>query len=68
MVRQLSIVLTLDPAVELVGRLLRESGEPEPLTVKGGNLRLTLPCGIGDLLRWGSDEFPVVSHRSIGSR
>ena len=56
--RQLSVVLTLAPEVQVVGRLCRETGAPELLAVQSGKLRLTLPAGIGDLLRWGRAEFP----------
>ena len=56
--RALTVTLTLDPGVRVVGRLSRTTGQPETLLVNDGVLRLTLPGGTGDLLRLGSSRFP----------
>lgn len=58
--RQLSITLTLDPAITQVGRLSRETGRPEMLAVEDGALHLVLSGGTGELLRPGSGSFPGV--------
>ena len=56
--RALTVTLTLDPKVKVVGRLSRKTGDPEMLAVTDGRLRITLPGGTGDLLRLGDAEFP----------
>ena len=56
--RAVTVTLTLDQGVRVVGRLSRETGQPETLLVNEGVLRLTLPGGTGDLLRLGSSDFP----------
>ena len=56
--RALTVTVTLDPKVKVVGRLSRKTGDPEMLAVTDGRLRITLPGGTGDLLRLGDAEFP----------
>ena len=56
--RALTVTLTLDPKVKVIGRLSRETGQPESLVVRDGRFRITLPGGTGDLLRFGDAEFP----------
>ena len=56
--RSLTVSLKLQPGVTTIGRLSRETGEPERLAVQGDEFRVTLPGGTGDLLRFGSVEFP----------
>ena len=58
--RALTVTLTLDPKVKVIGRLSRETGQPELLAVTGGKFRTTLPGGTGDLMRLGDAEFPGV--------
>jgi hypothetical protein len=60
--RAVTVTLTLDQDVRVVGRLARETGQPETLLVNDGVLRLTLPGGTGDLLRLGSSQFPGLGH------
>ena len=60
--RAVTLTLTLDQDVRVVGRLARETGQPETLLVNDGVLRLTLPGGTGDLLRLGSSQFPGLGH------
>ena len=56
--RQLSVTLSLKKGVDFVGRLSRETGHPERLSVTEGRLQLVLPGGTGELLCLGSSEFP----------
>ena len=56
--KALTVTLTLDPRVKVIGRLSRETGRPESLLVKDGRFRITLPGGTGDLLRLGDASFP----------
>ena len=56
--RAVTVTLTLDQNVRVMGRLSRKTGQPETLPVNDGVLRLTLPGGTGDLLRLGSSRFP----------
>lgn len=56
--RKLTVTLTLHSDVTSVGRLSRETGEPERLAVQDHQLRLSLPGGTGDLLRLNSVQFP----------
>lgn len=56
--RSLTVTLKLQPGITTIGRLSRETGGPELLAVDGDELRVTLPGGTGDLLRFGSIEFP----------
>jgi hypothetical protein len=56
--RRVTVRLKLDSDVEVVGRLSRETGQPELLEVVDGQLSLTLPGGTGELLRIGDAEFP----------
>ena len=56
--RALTVTLTLDPKVKVIGRLSRETGRPEALGVNGGKFRITLPGGTGELMRFGDAEFP----------
>ncbi len=60
--RALTVTLTLDRKVKMIGRLSRETGRPESLAVTGGKFRMTLPGGTGDLLRFGDAEFPGLGH------
>lgn len=55
--RSLTVTLKLKPGVTSIGRLSRETGQPELLAV-GDAFRVTLPGGTGDLLRFNSAEFP----------
>ena len=56
--RAVTVTLTLDPKVRVIGRLSRETGQPEALAVEGGEFRITLPGGTGELLRFGDSRFP----------
>ena len=56
--RALTVTLTLDPGVKVIGRLSRESGAPELLMVNDGRFRITLPGGTGELMRFGGAAFP----------
>jgi hypothetical protein len=56
--RSLTVTLTLDPQVKVIGRLSRETGRPESLSVTGGKFQLTLPGGTSDLLRFDDAAFP----------
>jgi hypothetical protein len=56
--RAVTVTLTLDPKVKVIGRLSRETGQPEALAVEGGRFRITLPGGTGELLRFGDARFP----------
>ena len=56
--RQLSVTLTFDKEIDVVGRLSRETGHSERLAVKRGKLTLVLPGGTGELLCLGDAEFP----------
>lgn len=56
--RAVTVRLTLDPEVRVIGRLSRETGQPEALAVEGGEFRITLPGGTGELLRFGDVRFP----------
>ena len=56
--RAVTVTLTLDPKVRVIGRLSRETGQPEALAVEGGEFRITLPGGTGELLRFGDASFP----------
>ena len=56
--RAVTVTLTLDPKVRVIGRLSRETGQPEALAVEGGEFRITLPGGTGELLRFGDARFP----------
>ncbi len=56
--RSMKVTLKLQPGVTAIGRLSRETGKPELLTVKGDEFELTLPGGTGELLRFGSAQFP----------
>ena len=59
--RSMTVTLKLHPGVTTIGRLSRETGKPERLSVKGDELEVTLPGGTGELLRFGSAEFPGLS-------
>jgi len=59
--RALTISLELDSRITTVGRLSRETGRPESLAVQNGQLKLTLPGGTGELLRFGDARFPGLS-------
>ena len=59
--RSMTVTLKLHPGVTTIGRLSRETGKPERLSVKGDELEMTLPGGTGELLRFGSAEFPGLS-------
>ena len=56
--RMLTVRLKVDPTITVVGRLSRETGQPEYLKVTNGELRITLPGGTGDLLQLGGASFP----------
>ena len=56
--RAVTVTLTLDPKVRVIGRLSRETGQPEALAVEEGEFRITLPGGTGELLRFGDARFP----------
>ena len=56
--RAVTVTLTLDPKVRVIGRLSRETGQPEAFAVEGGQFRITLPGGTGELLRFGDARFP----------
>lgn len=56
--RSMTVTLKLRSGVTTIGRLSRETGEPELLAVNGDEFRVTLPGGTGDLLRLGSAQFP----------
>ena len=56
--RSLTVTLMLQPDTTTIGRLSRETGKAERLAVDGDTFHLTLPGGTGDLLRFGSAEFP----------
>lgn len=56
--RSMKVTLKLQSGVTSIGRLSRETGKPELLTVTGDTFELTLPGGTGDLLRLGSAKFP----------
>ena len=51
--RQTSAELTVwfDPSVKTVGRLSRETGEADVLSVNNGRLKISLPGGTGDLFK-----------------
>ena len=53
-----SFTVKLDPTVQAVWRLSRQTGRPEKLAVTNGSLRLTLPGGTGDLLKIANGVFP----------
>ncbi len=59
--RSMTVTLKLHPGVTTIGRLSRETGKAELLSVKGDELEVTLPGGTGELLRFGSAEFPGLS-------
>ncbi len=59
--RSMTVTLKLHPGVTTIGRLSRETGKAERLSVKGDELEVTLPGGTGELLRFGSAEFPGLS-------
>ena len=59
--RSMTVTLKLHPGVTTIGRLSRETGKAERLSVKGDELEMTLPGGTGELLRFGSAEFPGLS-------
>ncbi len=59
--RSMTVTLKLQPGVTTIGRLSRETGKAERLSVKGDELEVTLPGGTGELLRFGSAEFPGLS-------
>ena len=56
--RAVTVTLTLDPKVKVIGRLSRETGQPEAFAVEGGRFLITLPGGTGELLRFGDAKFP----------
>ncbi|MBH06340.1 MAG: hypothetical protein CMJ20_08470 [Phycisphaeraceae bacterium] len=56
--RAVTVTLTLAPEVKVIGRLSRETGQPEAFAVEGGKFRITLPGGTGELLRFGDAKFP----------
>ena len=56
--RTMTVSLKLNSAIKTVGRLSRETGRPESLSVDDGELQLTLPGGTGELLRLGDARFP----------
>ena len=56
--RAVTVTLTLQPGVNVVGRLSRETGHPESLVVRDNRFQLTLPGGTGELLRFGDADFP----------
>ncbi|MED5398856.1 MAG: hypothetical protein VX669_00610 [Planctomycetota bacterium] len=56
--RSMTVTLKLQPGVTTIGRLSRETGMAERLSVKGDELEVTLPGGTGELLRFESAEFP----------
>jgi len=56
--RSMTVTLKLQPGVTTIGRLSRETGTAERLSVKGDELEVTLPGGTGELLRFESAEFP----------
>ena len=56
--RSMKVTLKLESDITSIGRLSRETGKPELLTVTGDTFELTLPGGTGDLLRLGSASFP----------
>lgn len=63
--RTLTVTLTMDPRVEVIGRLSRETGRPESLLVNSGRIQLTLPGGTGELLRVGDADFPGLNRNRV---
>jgi len=53
--RMITVELHLSPALSSIGRLSRDSGRGELLTVRDGVLELTLRGGTGDLLKLAPD-------------
>jgi len=56
--RELTVDITLDPAIQSLARLSRETGAVECMALDNGILRLVLPGGTGDLFQLGDGDFP----------
>jgi hypothetical protein len=62
--RSVTVTLKLQPGVTTIGRLSRQTGKAERLTVKGDEFAVTLPGGTGELLHFGSAEFPGLDRKN----
>ena len=56
--RAVTVTLTLQPRVNVVGHMSRENGHPESLGVRDNRFQFTLPGGTGELPRFGDANFP----------
>ena len=56
--RKITVAVKLDPTIQSLARLSRETGAVERIAIDNGTLRLTLPGGTGDLFAVGEGGFP----------
>jgi len=54
---RMTLNLHFAPSIAKVGRLSRQTGKPELLVPKGGELTVVLPGGTGDLFKFGDAAF-----------